>query len=562
MRAACTCTTVHNTVPTIKRKTSFTLNRVQQFDPTHTLVLRAAFAREMKRRFNLLRRDIRISIVDNDCFGLRTRLRALAPADKFQFAFGRSQDKIRGFMGWLEEQEKEFIFSQGRSGIGMFRRPGIGGVVAGEEIWTDLYIQSAYQRGIARGRAELRMAGYDVPMFEGIREEQAVAAAFNQPFHADRVGLLYTRTFSELKGITSAMDQQISRVLAQGMAEGRGPTEVARRLTKIVDGIGRRRAEVMARTEFIRAHHVATINEYRQAGVEGVRVLAEWLTAGDSRVCAACGDMEDESSASPFTLDQIEGMIPLHALCRCCAIPAKVRPAAEKRVAVAPRRARPTRPITPTPSGPVPKTVKKVRDQDDVRRGLIEMQVNPQGIPFTQRAWTQAEAIELDLARVLKENPRLSGFVKGQADFVYLSVVDEKAVFSGGSRKAAGGLYSPSTKSITVAFKGRTLTPRMRLGEWTVGQDSASIFRHEFGHHMQIRLRTTQLDVKWIDVWKGVPEAEWKKKVSWYSATDSGEAFAEAFAAYTSPLYGQGNKRRLPKLIEEFFDKALKGGAV
>lgn len=334
MSVACACTT-HKTIPVIKRKTSFTLNRVQQFDPTHTLVLRAAFAREMKRRFNLLKRDIRISIVDNDCFGLRTRLRALAPADKFQFAFGRSQDKIRGFMGWLEEQEKEFIFSSGRSGIGMFRRPGIGGVVAGEEIWSDLYIQSAYQQGITRGRAELRKAGYDVPMFEGIREEQAVAAAFNQPFHADRVGLLYTRTFSELKGITSAMDQQISRVLAQGMAEGRGPTEVARRLSKVVDGIGRRRAEVMARTEFIRAHHVATINEYRQAGVAGVKVLAEWLTAGDARVCAACGDMEDESSASPFTLDEIEGMIPLHALCRCCAIPAKIG-VAEKAMEVAP----------------------------------------------------------------------------------------------------------------------------------------------------------------------------------------------------------------------------------
>jgi hypothetical protein len=47
-----------------------------------------------------------------------------------------------------------------------------------------------------------------------------VNAAFFRPVHADRVGLIYTRAFTDLKGITDAMDASNSRVLTQGIAEG------------------------------------------------------------------------------------------------------------------------------------------------------------------------------------------------------------------------------------------------------------------------------------------------------------------------------------------------------
>lgn len=109
-------------------------------------------------------------------------------------------------------------------------------------------------------------------------------------FVVHNCGLLYTRTFNELKGITEAMDQQISRVLSEGMAQGLGPAKIARNITDRVDKIGITRARTMARTEVIRAHHVATINTYREAQVEGVRVKAEWSTAGDMRVCIVGGN--------------------------------------------------------------------------------------------------------------------------------------------------------------------------------------------------------------------------------------------------------------------------------
>ena len=66
----------------------------------------------------------------------------------------------------------------------------------------------------------------------------------------------------------------------------------------------------------IRAHHVATIQEYRRAGVEGVIVDVEWLTGGNP-----CGICADFASKGVYTLDEIEGLIPVHPNCTCSTRP-------------------------------------------------------------------------------------------------------------------------------------------------------------------------------------------------------------------------------------------------
>lgn len=50
----------------------------------------------------------------------------------------------------------------------------------------------------------------------------------------------------------------------------------------------------------IRAHHVATIQEYRRAEAEGVIVDVEWLTGGNP--CPICADL---FAGSPYKLDEI-----------------------------------------------------------------------------------------------------------------------------------------------------------------------------------------------------------------------------------------------------------------
>ena len=274
----------------------FYINGISRYDPTRTTMLRRAFVADMMMRFNRLKVDIRKSVDENDCFALSRRPMAFEAIEKRKFDFPRSSDKITAFMGWLNEQEKVGILE-------VTTRPGM--ELGMEGAWTDKYIQTAYQKGIIRSRQELRKAGYDVQLVD--ETFGGISTAFNQPFHIDRVGLLYTRTFSDLKGITSAMDQQISRVLAQGIAEGRNPRELARILNDRVEKIGKTRARALARTEIIRAHTQAAIQEYRQFGIEGVTVRAEWLTAGYN-VCGECADYEGKV----FSLDVIEGMIPAH----------------------------------------------------------------------------------------------------------------------------------------------------------------------------------------------------------------------------------------------------------
>ena len=242
---------------------------------------------------------------------------------KTSFAFQRSEEKLNDFMNWLQEQvDKGLIeiieFEQLGNGI--------------EAEWTNKYIADSYKRKEMRSRNELAKDGIKVPSNDSTKSPQI---SMSTPFHLDRVGLLFTRIFSDLPGITDAMDAVISRILAQGMADGEGPANVARKLEAAINGTGlgdlgitkefiadtiisaKRRSLMLAHTEMMRAYHQATVQDYRNWAIEGVIAKAEWRTAGDNRVCDLCNALEGKV----FSLDEIEGMIPLHPECRCISLP-------------------------------------------------------------------------------------------------------------------------------------------------------------------------------------------------------------------------------------------------
>jgi SPP1 gp7 family putative phage head morphogenesis protein len=295
-----------------------------RYDPTHTTALRNAFARDMKRRFRELINVIRDTIVLKDCFGLRKNPILdfqLTPTDKEAFSFMRDPAKIEAFMRWLDKQVERGILQMGE-----FQQVG----TAMEGSWLNKYILDSYKRGIMRARMEMIRSGRNIPSIE---ESGGIDAIMGMPMHIDRAGLLFTRAFSDLQGITSSMDSIISRILSQGMIDGDGAALLARKIIAAIDGenagelglydkLGRfipamQRATMIARTEIIRAHHLATMQEYRNWAQEGVFVRAEWMTAGDDRVCDECAKMEGKV----FTLDEAESLIPKHPHCRCIILP-------------------------------------------------------------------------------------------------------------------------------------------------------------------------------------------------------------------------------------------------
>lgn len=281
-------------------------------DPTRTSTLRARYSSALTARFELIRRDIVTSIVDRDALGLTKGVVLPAVLDAArvrEFDFPTSEAKVQAFIRWLRRQTDKGILE-------VIRRDGEGRITA-RSAWQNVYIRSAYQEGIRRARRELARQGErdNVDVSVG-----AIQSAFNQPLHADRAGLLFTRNFEELEGITNAMSQAISRTLAQGMIEGRSPREIARQISKRVDGIGKVRADLLARTEIIRAHAEATLNEYETHGARSVAIEAEFSTAGDARVCPQCASLEGKV----FSITAARGLIPQHPRCRCAWIPANV----------------------------------------------------------------------------------------------------------------------------------------------------------------------------------------------------------------------------------------------
>ena len=293
-------------------------------DPTRTSGTSSRFARDGVRRLRKLYDDIYDSIVERDVFGIQpslllpTGVLTLAPAAPRAFVFEHTARKVGEFMKWLEEQEAAgFLETSIRFG----GRPGIEGA------WSDVYIRSAYQKGIQRARKELRKAGVLVPALGDLE----LAAAFNQPFHADRVGMIYTRAFEGLKsisehmntGIRQSLSDALTSGLASGMAEGKHPLTIAREMSRsvkeIVEKRGISRVRMIARTEVIRAHHEANIAEYEQAQRfldEDEELVADWELGANP--CAACVEAE---AGAPYPLHVIRGMIPLHPNCVCVAIP-------------------------------------------------------------------------------------------------------------------------------------------------------------------------------------------------------------------------------------------------
>jgi very-short-patch-repair endonuclease/endogenous inhibitor of DNA gyrase (YacG/DUF329 family) len=230
------------------------------------------------------------------------------------FDFPTTQAKKEAFLKWLKKQEDLDILET-------MRIPQFG--QATEAAWTDVFVKDSYQRGVQRARYEMGKAGYPVPAIGGT---EGIVASMSTPFHIERVGVAYSRAFDQLRGITSAMDMQISHVLAQGLADGDNPIPLAKKLLAVIDGQGlgdlgitdslgrfipaERRARMLARTEIIRAHALGTLAEAEQWGVAGVTAEVEFVNAG-FKVCPICISLQGKY----YTIAEARNVIPVHPHC-------------------------------------------------------------------------------------------------------------------------------------------------------------------------------------------------------------------------------------------------------
>ena len=273
-------------------------------DPTRTTTLRKKFMGDMNRRFKKVGAAVRGLIVDDDVFGLKPPVPLTFNVEPQAWRFQTSPQKLETFNKWFKEQIDQDILTV----VGPKAEP-----------WTSTYVESAYKKGVERAFDDTHAAALaeNVDFYEGSKQ-QFLNDAFRAPETVSKLRLISIQTFEELKGVTPSMSQQMSRILAQGLADGSGPAKIAREMDKAIKKITRTRALVIARTEIVRAHAEGQLDSMERLGIEEVEADVEWSTAGDDKVCARC---EDAAADSPYTIDEARGQIPLHPNCRCAWIP-------------------------------------------------------------------------------------------------------------------------------------------------------------------------------------------------------------------------------------------------
>lgn len=221
----------------------------------------------------------------------------------------RSDEKLDAFRDWLRATAERVLLG-----------------ADDETLWRS-YIQAAFEKGAGRAYDDASRRGFvgKVRDFYLGSKAQFLHSAFGRPVAVEKLKLLVSRSLSDLEGVTTAMSAVLTRTLADGLARGLSPRDVGRELDKAI-GIGRRRAEMIARTEIVRAHADGQLLALEQLGVRELKVMVEWVTAGDSRVCPACQPL----GGVVIPIDKASGLIPRHPNCRCAWVPANVGESSEE----------------------------------------------------------------------------------------------------------------------------------------------------------------------------------------------------------------------------------------
>lgn len=167
---------------------------------------------------------------------------------------------------------------------------------------SDEYL-SAFRRLISRSSAfgldlaaNLSSSVSDSRVGVTVPVEAVVAAARQARGYLERHG----QTFS----------QSAAEVLAQGLAEGRPTEEMTKDLQRRLR-ITKTRAEVIVRTESLRAHNEASSNYYAQNGID----LVMYFATSDDRSCPYC----TAHAGNVFKRNAIS--VPRHPRCRCYLAP-------------------------------------------------------------------------------------------------------------------------------------------------------------------------------------------------------------------------------------------------
>lgn len=272
-------------------------------DPTRTKTLRRQFSQSLSGRLHMLSQRVTKLIAEENALGIGV---TTGYALNTRWMFNTTSEQVSAFMKWFMEQAQELLYSQE------------------ENSWWKEYVVRAYEQGAGSAWAKWR------------DKSRFLQDAFNNPVQIERVKTLAGRVLTELKNVTQAMATTMSRTLTDGLAQGKSPYIVARELNQTVQGVGKTRAEMIARTETVRAHADGQLDSLEALGMDNVGVMVEWTVSGLGKTrgkgrgkvtkggnpspCPLCAPMK----GVVMTIQQARGLLPRHPNCLCGFMPAGV----------------------------------------------------------------------------------------------------------------------------------------------------------------------------------------------------------------------------------------------
>jgi hypothetical protein len=179
--------------------------------------------------------------------------------------------------------------------------------------WQNQYIEAGYQRGMRDGSSDLAKA----KITETAMAAGALAVLYATPAHQDRVQNLFTTALSGLRKITTEVTRQVAVLLPTTKKD-----DVAKMIIGRVEHIGKTRSTLLAKSDTVKSHHIAKLQMYREEAVTHVTVEVEWVLGPNP--CPICIGL----SSNTYTINEIEGIIPVHPGCQCSTIPVNAQLAA------------------------------------------------------------------------------------------------------------------------------------------------------------------------------------------------------------------------------------------
>lgn len=265
------------------------------------------------RRFKKLIAAVKEFMIELDALGLKEKsahtTKMIFNVQPRQYQFLTDANKLTAFNEWFREQVEAGVLSVD---------PG----TRADQPWTTEFVDSAYKRGVVNSYVSSRQAGvFDQEGVGDITQEEFLRSSFAAPEAISKIQLLATRSFEGMRGVSATMSSDMSRILAQGLADGRGPADIAREMVARIGNLTENRALLIARTEIINAHAEGQLDSFKKLGIDKLGLKAEWSTAGDGRVCPLCAAREGQV----FSVEDARGLIPLHPNCRCAWIPSEAK---------------------------------------------------------------------------------------------------------------------------------------------------------------------------------------------------------------------------------------------